>query len=118
MMVGARGYLIKPFTSDDLINTVRPPASAPRRVVDPGPPQAPPSSGPQRLRKIIAVYSPKGGVGRSVIAANLAVALHKTSEKSVVLVDANLQSGDAHVLLNINQANSIDDLREAGSLDQ
>ncbi len=118
MMVGARGYLIKPFTSDDLINTVRTAASAPRRVVDHGPPQAPPSSGPQRLRKIIAVYSPKGGVGRSVIAANLAVALHKTSEKSVVLVDANLQSGDAHVLLNINQANSIDDLREAGSLDQ
>ena len=118
MMVGARGYLIKPFTSDDLINTVRTAASAPRRVVDHGLPQAPPSSGPQRLRKIIAVYSPKGGVGRSVIAANLAVALHKTSEKSVVLVDANLQSGDAHVLLNINQANSIDDLREAGSLDQ
>jgi pilus assembly protein CpaE len=33
-------------------------------------------------------------------------------------VDANLQSGDAHVLLNINSPNSIDDLREAGSLDQ
>lgn len=118
MMVGARGYLIKPFTSDDLINTVRTAAAAPRRVVDHGTPQAPPPPGSQRLRKIIAVYSPKGGVGRSVIAANLAVALHKTSEKSVVLVDANLQSGDAHVLLNINQANSIDDLREAGSLDQ
>jgi pilus assembly protein CpaE len=50
MMVGARGYLIKPFTSDDLINTVRTAASAPRRVVDHGTPQAPPSSGPEERR--------------------------------------------------------------------
>jgi pilus assembly protein CpaE len=32
-------------------------------------------------------------------------------------VDANLQSGDAHVLLNISTGNSIDDLREATALD-
>jgi pilus assembly protein CpaE len=66
---------------------------------------------------MIAVYSPKGGVGRSVIACNLAVALKKLTDARVVLVDADLQSGDAHVLLNMNTPNTIDDLREAGSLD-
>ena len=115
MMVGARGYLIKPFTSDDLINTLRTawrPETAPPQVV----------ADPNLLRKVIAVYSPKGGVGRSVIAANLAIALQREQhdpkqEPKVVLVDANLQSGDAHVLLNINTGNSIDDLREATVLD-
>jgi pilus assembly protein CpaE len=122
MMVGARGYLIKPFTSEDLVNTVRTAAAAAAVAMPPR--QAPVGSdrvmGPSGgvLKKIIAVYSPKGGVGRSVLATNLAVALKRQTDKRVVLVDANLQSGDAHVLLNINLPNSIDDLREAGSLDQ
>jgi pilus assembly protein CpaE len=119
MMVGARGYLIKPFTSDDLINTIR---TAVATAVVPPPVAAPPqviyNNGPQSLRKIIAVYSPKGGVGRSVIAANLAIALRRETDKRVILVDANLQSGDQHVILNVNSSNSIDDLREAGSLDR
>ncbi len=130
MMVGARGYLIKPFTSDDLVNTVRTAAAAAAaaavntsRTAPNGLNNAQASSfggggGAQALRKIVAVYSPKGGVGRSVLAANLAVALKRQTDQRVVLVDANLQSGDTHVLLNINTPNSIDDLREAGSLDQ
>ncbi|HST87482.1 MAG TPA: response regulator [Ktedonobacterales bacterium] len=122
MMVGARGYLIKPFTSDDLINTVRTAAAATaaadHRRPAAAPPPSPAANAPQALRKIIAIFSPKGGVGRSVIAANLAVALKRESNARVVLVDAHLQAGDQHVLLNINSPNSIDDLREAGSLDQ
>ncbi|HLZ21563.1 MAG TPA: response regulator [Ktedonobacterales bacterium] len=126
MMVGARGYLIKPFTSDDLINTVRTAhaaavaaaAATGSRGPQPVRPQGDYQPGPQRLRRIVAVYSPKGGVGRSVLTANLAVTLRQATNSRVVLVDANLQSGDAHVLLNINSPNSIDDLREAGSLDQ
>jgi pilus assembly protein CpaE len=125
MMVGARGYLIKPFTSEDLINTVRTAAAAaaaaaavaaPARLS--GAVNGTVAPGGAMLKKVIAVYGPKGGVGRSVLAANLAVTLKRETDKRVVLVDANLQSGDAHVLLNINLPNSIDDLREAGSLDQ
>lgn len=70
------------------------------------------------LRKLVAVYSPKGGAGTSVLAANLAIAIQQATQKSVVLVDANLQNGDAHILLNINTNTSIDDLRDAGALDQ
>lgn len=124
LVVGARGYLIKPFTSDDLINTVRTAAAARMREPEPPPPASGRGGGGNyapaqpRLKKLVAVYSPKGGVGRSVIAANVAVTLRQATNSRVVLVDANLQSGDAHVLLNINSPNSIDDLREAGSLDQ
>jgi pilus assembly protein CpaE len=121
MMVGARGYLIKPFTSDDLVNTLRTAAAnaaaAAPRPLTPTPVEGG-APGSTALKKVIAVYSPKGGVGRSVIAANLAVALKRESQARVVLVDANLQSGDQHVLLNISSGSSIDDLREAGSLDR
>lgn len=126
MSVGARGYLVKPFTSEKLVRTIR-------RAIEGMPPPQPPPIPSQRggggyeqppqaggLHKIVAVYSPKGGAGTSVLAANLAIALQQQTQKSVVLVDANLQNGDAHVLLNINTSSSIDDLREAGigSIDQ
>lgn len=123
MMVGARGYLVKPFTTEELVNTIR---IAARSIVE-RPSQAPAPASPgsdyppqpaRSLKKIVAVYSPKGGVGRSVLAVNLAIMLKRQSNARVVLVDANLQSSDAHVLLNITTSNSIDDLREAGALDQ
>jgi pilus assembly protein CpaE len=52
-----------------------------------------------------------------VIACNLAVAIKKMTDARVALVDADLQSGDDHVLLNMNTPSTIDDLREAGGLD-
>jgi pilus assembly protein CpaE len=126
MMAGARGYLIKPFSSEDLIGTLRAAAQAP--VLASHHVQMPmPTHGDQGgqlaradrsvLRRLVAVYSPKGGVGRSVIACNLAVAIKKITDARVALIDADLQSGDAHVLLNMNTPSTIDDLREAGGLD-
>ncbi|HEX8731242.1 MAG TPA: response regulator [Ktedonobacterales bacterium] len=119
MLVGARGYLVKPFTSELLVRTIR--SAAERGPVDRGG-ERHRDHDPNNnyLRKIIAVYSPKGGAGTSVLAANTAIALQQLTHKYVALVDANLQNGDAHVLLNINTNGSIDDLRETGvdALDQ
>jgi pilus assembly protein CpaE len=111
MAIGARGYLVKPFTSERLVRTLDRAMENIGTLTGPAPT-------PAGLRKIVAVYSPKGGAGTSVVAANLAIALQRETQKTVVLVDANLQNGDAHVLLNVNTSSSIDDLREAGSLDQ
>ncbi|SRR5579875_908406 len=122
MSLGIRGYLVKPFDSDRLVATIRravggpePPGVQRGRTSMPLPPQP-----PAALRRIISVYSPKGGVGTSVLAVNLAVALRQRTQKRVVLVDANLQGGDAHVLLNINTQSSLDDLRgtSAQGIDQ
>jgi pilus assembly protein CpaE len=44
--------------------------------------------------RVIAVMSPKGGVGKTTIATNLAVGLGKISPMSVVIVDLDLQFGD------------------------
>jgi pilus assembly protein CpaE len=60
---------------------------------------------------VVAVFSPKGGVGRTTVAVNLAVAAATELGRKVVLVDGSFQFGDVGVLLNLNPRNkSIADL--------
>lgn len=115
MLAGAREFLIKPFSSDELISSIRRvyELGASRRVAMPA--TAPPSSTleerpPEELGKVIAVFSPKGGVGCSTLAINLAIALHRAEGKPVALVDGSLQFGDVAVLLNLQANRSLADL--------
>lgn len=64
-------------------------ASASRRR---GMAQAPESS--QERGRVIAVMSPKGGVGKTTVATNLAIGLGKLAPMGVVIVDLDLQFGD------------------------
>ena len=60
--------------------------------------------------KIITIFSSKGGVGSTVIAANLAVELSQ-QQKKVVLIDLDFQfGGDAFKMLNINPSKTIADI--------
>lgn len=59
--------------------------------------------------KVIVVVSPKGGVGKSTIASNLAVGLAKQSPMDVVLVDLDLQFGDIATHLDLNPAHNLTD---------
>lgn len=61
--------------------------------------------------RLILVYSPKGGAGCSVLAANLGVLLAQMNpEMSTVLFDLDLQFGDQGVLLSLDSHRSILDL--------
>ena len=66
--------------------------------------------------KVLTVFSTKGGAGKSVIAANLAVLMARRSEKPVVLVDADLQFGDVAVMLKLAPQHTIVDA--GGALDR
>jgi pilus assembly protein CpaE len=55
---------------------------------------------PARRHRIVAVFGPKGGVGRTTIAFNLATALAETGLRTA-LVDGSLQYGDVRRLLRI-----------------
>ncbi len=69
------------------------------------------------LGKVITVFSTKGGAGKSMLAANLAVVLAKRSkDRPVVLVDADLQFGDVAVMLKLAPQHTIVDA--VGSLDR
>ena len=114
MLAGAREFLVKPFSSDELTASIRqvwmrekekqsrfaPVVAAPEVK----------SNGSGEPASVVSVFSPKGGVGRTTISVNLAVAAAQEG-KRVALVDASFQFGDVGVLLNLNPRNkSIADL--------
>jgi pilus assembly protein CpaE len=117
MLAGAREFLTKPFTSDELVTAIRrvyrlqPRIEAPP-VIQRAPPLEELSrpTKPEKRGKAIALYSPKGGVGCSTIATNLAIALGEEGERKVALVDFSLQFGDLGVLLNLRPQSTVADL--------
>ena len=116
MLAGARDFLTKPPALDELTSAIRRAGKMAHEE------RAKTSALPGFLGgegglagsglafgKIIVVYAPKGGIGATTIAVNLAVAL-KNEETPVALVDANLQFGDIAVFLNEQVRNTVLDL--------
>jgi pilus assembly protein CpaE len=63
-----------------------------------------------RTGKLISVFSPKGGSGKTVFAANLASGIAKHTEKSVLLIDLDLQFGDMAFMLGLKAKKTIADM--------
>ena len=117
MLAGAREFLVKPFSSDELTASIRQVYSREQEKLSrlsATPVMAAAGAGrdeEDRDGKVVAVFSPKGGVGRTTIAVNMAIAAATDLGKSVVLMDGSFQFGDVGVLLNLNPKNkSIADL--------
>ena len=123
---GAREFLVKPFSADEFSTTIQRvyerergrreqlQAAAPAAL----PTSVPDASADPEEHQVVAVFSPKGGAGRTTIATNLALALQRQTGGRVCLVDANLQFGDVGVLLNLNPKNrSVLDAVEGGEPD-
>jgi flagellar biosynthesis protein FlhG len=62
-----------------------------------------------RSAKVIAITSGKGGVGKTNIAANLAICL-AASQKNVLLLDADMSLGNLDVIMNIKSRYNISHL--------
>lgn len=105
MKAGADEFLPKPLEDADVLGTLRDVAEKVERrrqalmAADSG-------MGPVAT-KVVSVYSPQGGVGKSMLAANLAVVLARESGRPTVLVDLNLQFGDIDLMLNITPERTI-----------
>jgi pilus assembly protein CpaE len=126
MLAGAREFLVKPFSSDELTASIRNVNQRERQKLDraastrPGPPTNGHAEPVQTHNgQVVTFFSPKGGVGRTTLAVNFAVAARTELGKKVALVDGGLQFGDCGVLLNLNPKNqSIADVaREMASGD-
>jgi pilus assembly protein CpaE len=103
MLAGAREFLVKPFSSDELTASIRQVYSREKEKAGRAAAVtlAARTQDPTEEGQVVAVFSPKGGVGRTTIAVNLAVAAAELGKK-VTLVDASFQFGDVAVLLNLN----------------
>jgi pilus assembly protein CpaE len=85
---GIHGVLSMPFSGFDLINRI----SGVRNVFE--------ASQERASTKIFSVFAPKGGVGKTTIAFNLAVAIGQRDQRTV-LIDGSLQFGDLRALLKV-----------------
>jgi pilus assembly protein CpaE len=121
MQAGAREFLIKPFSHDELVAAIRRVYQLEQKKGTflarsmPAQPEAPVAPRTSTPGEVILVFSGKGGVGKSLIATNLAVALAEETRGRVALVDLDLQFGDVGVLFNLDHSRSITELVDGSS---
>lgn len=72
-----------------------------------------PLDGGHRDGKVITVFSPKGGVGKTTVAVNLALGLGSRPGTKVCLVDLDLAFGDVAITLQVIPDHTIADAVEA-----
>ena len=90
--MGIVEVLTMPFSGYDLMNALQRSSTAFR------------ATSPTAMSRSYAIYSGKGGVGRTTIAYNLAVAFGQMPGVRVVAIDGDLQFGDLRGLLRVPDA--------------
>jgi pilus assembly protein CpaE len=100
--------LVLPQLIDNVVFTIRKAAHAKRQVS---------TVTRSQQGRVVTVFSPKGGTGKTVTASNLSAALAKQGRKTLLL-DLDLQFGDAAIVMGIEPEKTIYDLVLApGELD-
>jgi pilus assembly protein CpaE len=103
--------LLLPQLTENAVFAIRKACHAGRRL-------AMETSGAAKRGRIVTVFSPKGGTGKTVTATNLATAVAKHGQKRTLLLDLDLQFGDAAIMLGLEPEKTIHDLVVApGELD-
>jgi len=112
MSAGAQGYVLKPFGNGaQLFQTIRDVhgrSSARRMQVVGGPPID--AALRPRIGKRIAVLGPKGGVGATTVAVNIALLLREQAHSAVALFDADFLGGDTTIHLDLSPQRTVLDL--------
>lgn len=67
--------------------------------------------------QVITIFSTKGGVGKTVVATNLAVALAEQTKAKVAIIDLDVQFGDVGVMLKLMPKHTLYDLVGLKSVD-
>src|SRR5437588_1961851 len=100
--------LLLPQLTDNVVFAVRKASHSGRRAQGKATPHG----------RLVTVFSPKGGTGKTVLATNLAASLAKHWGKRALLLDLDLQFGDAAIMLGMEPEQTIYDLVVApGELD-
>jgi pilus assembly protein CpaE len=117
IIAGARDYLIKPPTIDELTRTIEQAYAIGQieRERQQDPEDDIITEGPVRVGRrrsggdVIAIYGPKGGIGRTSVAVNLAAAM-MVDDARVLVIDASLPFGGLSVFFNEQSRTTLADL--------
>ena len=101
--------LLLPQLTENVVFAIRKASHSGRRSKD---------GRPRGNGRVVTVFSPKGGTGKTVMATNLSTCFAKYAGKKTLLLDLDLQFGDAAIMLGIEPEKTIQDLVTApGELD-
>jgi pilus assembly protein CpaE len=100
MRAGATEYLLKPVSEIDLDSALQ--KLGRLWTVKPGV-----ESG---ISRTISIFSPKGGVGVTTLAINLATSIYDITKKPTILIDLDLDAGDVTTFLNLKPSYTISDV--------
>ena len=101
--------LLLPQLTDNVVFAVKKACHAGRRAQ---------ANGGGRQGRLVTVFSPKGGTGKTVLSSNVSASLAKHWGKRALLLDLDLQFGDAAIMLGLEPEKTIYDLVTApGELD-
>lgn len=110
MLAGARGFVRYPLVPTEFVAMVRnilqeqeeEEAATPHHVSH---------------TMSVAITGLKGGVGKTTIATNLAIALHQLSNQDVILVEAHNNLSDLALMLNLQPHHTLTDLAGVTQID-
>ena len=108
---GARDFLARPASRGDVQKAVVAAHEARAKHVALSAPERRGSLGSGEL---LVLFGAKGGIGKTTLAVNLAVALGNQTNQKVAVVDLDLQMGDVALMMNILPDRSIADAIVSG----
>lgn len=112
MLAGAKGYIMKPIDTDELIETLESTYLKYESQLKAALPKVEASYD----GKIHTFYSGKGGVGKSFLSLSSAIVLAKKMSKKVLIIDMDLRFGDISLMLNKQNELTLKELFEEGNL--
>jgi pilus assembly protein CpaE len=101
MRAGAAEYLLKPVSEVDLVSSLQ---KLGRLWI------TKPSAAAADAGQLLTFFSPKGGVGVTTLAINVAFNLHEATGQPTIIVDLDLEAGDVSTFLNLKPTYTISDV--------
>lgn len=114
MLAGAKEYLVKPLSPEELSTAVRQVAEVGRQMTGQNAVDREPGRHllERNENKLITVFGTKGGVGKSVICTNLAVSTAQKHRGKVAMIDLDVQFGDLSIMMNVNPRKTIAEMMQ------